>query len=111
LELKSDFYSGYLNINELKDLFYIFVESENNPSNDPILVHQEGGPGASSLVSFIQGSGGPFLLLQDSSKIEYNPLTWTKNASILYIESPAGIGFSPYRVTADKMVYNDMIQS
>ena len=38
LKLMSNAYSGYLSVNEEKDLFYIFVESENDPTTDPILV-------------------------------------------------------------------------
>ena len=107
----SDAYSGYLSVNEEKDLFYIFIESENDPTTDPILVEQQGGPGASSLTSFMMGLNGPLLFIPFSQSIMYNPYAWNKNASILYIESPAGVGFSPYRVTPEKRVYNDMIQS
>lgn len=30
---------------------------------------------------------------------------------MIYLESPAGVGFSPWNIADEKMIYNDMIQS
>lgn len=30
---------------------------------------------------------------------------------MIYLESPAGVGFSPWKIETEKMIYNDMIQS
>jgi carboxypeptidase C (cathepsin A) len=45
-------YSGYLVINETKQLHYVFVESQSDPVNDPVLIWFNGGPGCSSLLAF-----------------------------------------------------------
>jgi len=44
-------YSGFINVDpELgKNLFFWFVESQGNPSTDPLLLWLNGGPGSSSV--------------------------------------------------------------
>jgi carboxypeptidase C (cathepsin A) len=37
---------------------------------------------------------GPVLYDKESQQFKLNDYSWNKNASILYIESPAGVGFS-----------------
>lgn len=43
-------YSGYLTVDETanRNLFYWFVESRGDPSTDPLILWQNGGPGCSS---------------------------------------------------------------
>ncbi|CAI0425508.1 unnamed protein product [Linum tenue] len=59
----SKHYSGYVTINEAtgKKLFYYLVESEGNPSKDPLVLWLNGGPGCSSFNGFVyehEGSAG-----------------------------------------------------
>jgi carboxypeptidase C (cathepsin A) len=54
----SKLYSGYLDtIDESRKLHYVFVESENNPASDPVVLWLNGGPGCSSLLGFLQEIG------------------------------------------------------
>lgn len=103
-------YSGYLTVNANKSLHYIFVESKNDPATDPVMLWFNGGPGCSSLLGFMQ-EHGPWVIEDNSTVVVENPNPWIANASLIYLESPAGVGFSPWRTTKDKMIYNDMIQS
>ena len=38
-------YSGYLNASSVHHLHYVFLESQNDPSTDPVVVWYNGGPG------------------------------------------------------------------
>ena len=44
-------YSGFVNVDPVlgKNLFFWFVESQGNPSTDPLLLWLNGGPGSSSV--------------------------------------------------------------
>uniref|UniRef100_A0A2K6G955 Carboxypeptidase n=1 Tax=Propithecus coquereli TaxID=379532 RepID=A0A2K6G955_PROCO len=69
-------FSGYLKGSGSKRLHYWFVESQKDPENSPVVLWLNGGPGCSSLDGLLT-EHGPFLI-----------------ANMLYLESPAGVGFS-----------------
>ena len=49
-----DMYSGYLDVTATKKLHYWFVESQNDPASDPVVVWMNGGPGCSSMEGMLQ---------------------------------------------------------
>lgn len=86
-------YSGYLKgLNNTK-LHYWFVESQSNPLKDPVQLWMNGGPGCSSLDGMLQ-EHGPFLVNHDGTMLEENTFSWNLHANVLYMEAPAGVGFS-----------------
>ncbi|KAJ4833226.1 Serine carboxypeptidase-like 20 [Turnera subulata] len=96
----SKHYSGYVTIDEShgRRLFYYFVESEGNPSKDPVVLWLNGGPGCSSFDGLIY-ENGPFNFEAaktrgDLPKLHLNPYSWSKVSSVLYLDSPAGVGLS-----------------
>jgi len=98
-----------LDVSATKALHYIFIESQSAPATDPVVIWFNGGPGCSSLLGFMQ-EHGPFVINDNSTEIIQNPYPWTANASMLYIESPAGVGWSVGNTTAD-LKHSDMSQS
>ncbi|MCO5549406.1 hypothetical protein L7F22_002877 [Adiantum nelumboides] len=103
----SQHYAGYVTIEEMvgRNLYYYFVTSSNSPSTDPVLLWMNGGPGCSSFDGFIY-EHGPFSFEMNSTSgglpiLSVNPYSWTKVASIIYLESPVGVGFSYQNVTPD----------
>lgn len=92
----SNHYSGYVSLGG-KHLFYYLVVSEGNPAEDPVVLWLNGGPGCSSFDGFVY-EHGPFNFEQKSKgalpTLHLNPYSWSKVSNILYLDSPAGVGFS-----------------
>ncbi|KAL0460423.1 UNVERIFIED_CONTAM: Serine carboxypeptidase 1 [Sesamum latifolium] len=98
--LPSKHYAGYVTVDEShgKKLFYYFVESEGNPSKDPVVLWLNGGPGCSSFDGFVY-EHGPFNFEAGKPHgslptLHLNPYSWSKVSSIIYLDSPAGVGLS-----------------
>ena len=83
-------------------LHYVFMESWSNPRTDPVAMWMNGGPGSSSMgglftelgpfatsdLSFPHGpTTGPYT-------VQLNNYSWNSKASMIYLEQPAGVGFS-----------------
>jgi serine carboxypeptidase-like clade 1 len=87
-------YSGMLDTeNSLRHLHYMFIPSQNNPDTDPVVLWLNGGPGCSSLLGFIQ-EHGPVVFPDYTPQPVNNKFSWNQFANMLYLESPAGVGFS-----------------
>ncbi|XP_054803617.1 serine carboxypeptidase-like 46 isoform X2 [Prosopis cineraria] len=87
-------YSGYITVdeNQHRALFYYFVEAESEPASKPLVLWLNGGPGCSSVGAGAFVEHGPF---KPSEKVlQRNEYSWNKEANMLYLESPAGVGFS-----------------
>ncbi|KAJ7976577.1 Carboxypeptidase [Quillaja saponaria] len=87
-------FSGYIPVDENKQraLFYYFVEAETNPASKPLLLWLNGGPGCSSIGVGAFTEHGPFIT--NEKTLVKNEYSWNKEANLLYLESPAGVGFS-----------------
>lgn len=95
-------WSGYINIPySTKRIHYLLVESQSDPENDPLLLWYNGGPGCSSMLGFMQ-EHGPFTWANgDSNFTGENPYSWNREANVLYIEQPAGVGYSYFASPED----------
>nr|GEX50097.1 peptidase S10, serine carboxypeptidase, alpha/beta hydrolase fold protein [Tanacetum cinerariifolium] len=90
----------YVGVGEHDDVefFYYFVESQRNPLEDPLLLYLSGGPGVSGLYSFLYQIGPLSFNIENCWKnnitLELNPYSWTKMANMIFVDTPAGVGFS-----------------
>ena len=104
-----EIYSGYLKTDvERHELFYTFTPSQSDPDKDPVLLWLNGGPGCSSLKGFISEIG-PVIYSNSEHRFILNEYAWNKNASVIFIESPAGVGFT--RIANNETYYDDTIQA
>jgi carboxypeptidase C (cathepsin A) len=102
---KGKMYSGMLDTEDpSRRLHYIFIPSQNNPQSDPLVLWLNGGPGCSSLLGFIQ-EHGPVVYPDYIDTLMVNKFSWNKFANIIYLESPAGVGFSVNDIKDDS--YDD----
>nr|KAJ0208285.1 hypothetical protein LSAT_V11C500251640 [Lactuca sativa] len=116
LTLKTKCGLSYIGVGESDDvqLFYYFIESEGNPKNDPLMLWLTGGPGCSALSGLLYEIG-PFTINYANSTLEkpmleINPHSWTKAASIIFLDQPAGSGFS-YAKTPEAYITNDTLST
>lgn len=99
-------YSGYLNATGGRKLHYWFAESERSPKDDPLVLWLNGGPGCSSLAGFLTEQGPFRVSRNDSRTILLNEYRWNQVASVIFLESPAGVGFS-YREGSSDLTTDD----
>lgn len=86
-------FSGYLPVSSTKNIFYIYVESKaSTQASDPLVLWTNGGPGCSGLLGLFT-ENGPWVPQEDGS-VEENPYSWNAHANMLFVEQPAGVGFS-----------------
>ncbi|PIA46403.1 hypothetical protein AQUCO_01500145v1, partial [Aquilegia coerulea] len=97
-----DQYSGYVTVDPTTEraLFYYFVESPENSSTNPLVLWLNGGPGCSSLTGAMEEQG-PFRVNSDGKTLYKNDYAWNNVANVIFLESPAGVGFSYSNTSSD----------
>lgn len=117
--LPSRHFSGFVSNDDDAFLHYYWVFPENvPPETAPVIFWTNGGPGCSSM----EGWGyeiGPFTFLywnttaaegvngyNGTAPFARNPYTWARNAHVVFVENPPGVGFS-YRTDDNDFAIND----
>ncbi|GMY26626.1 serine carboxypeptidase-like 45 [Fagus crenata] len=102
-------YSGYVTVDDKSQraLFYYFAEAEVDPASKPLVLWLNGGPGCSSLGVGAFSENGPFR--PSGEVLVKNEYSWNREANMLYLETPIGVGFSYATNTSSYESVNDKI--
>lgn len=90
-----DQYTGWLDVGP-KHLFFWYFKSETastTPESEPLALWLTGGPGSSSMLGMLQELG-PCLINEHGNGTVYNPYGWNKETALIFVDQPAGVGFS-----------------
>ncbi|OIW14475.1 hypothetical protein TanjilG_19891 [Lupinus angustifolius] len=96
-------YAGYVDIDVKhgRSLFYYFVEADHDPDNKALTLWLNGGPGCSSIGGGAFTELGPFYPKGNGRGLRRNSMSWNRASNLLFIESPAGVGWSYSNTTSD----------
>ncbi|KAJ3370461.1 Cell death protease [Allomyces arbusculus] len=87
-----ELYAGHMRVDD-KNSTEFFMYFERETPSDELVVWLNGGPGASSLFGlFVEN--GPFTINLTTGTPTRNPHGWHRAANLLFLENPAGVGFS-----------------
>mmetsp|Transcript_20642 Transcript_20642/g.30339 ORF Transcript_20642/g.30339 Transcript_20642/m.30339 type:complete len:557 (+) Transcript_20642:44-1714(+) len=102
-------YSGYMSVSgskydtskkHEKNYFFWMFESrhtetvkEGERHTIPLVIWLTGGPGCSSTLALLK-ENGPCTVNEDGSGTELNKFGWNEKAHVLWLDQPAGVGFS-----------------
>ncbi|WOL09813.1 serine carboxypeptidase-like 34 isoform X1 [Canna indica] len=104
-------FAGYVTVNEShgRALFYWFFEATNDAEKKPLLLWLNGGPGCSSIGYGAAEELGPFIMQKGVPELRFNQHSWNKEANLLFLESPVGVGFSYTNTSSDLQALGDKI--
>lgn len=96
-------YSGYVTVDEGagRALFYWLQEAAAEAQPAPLVLWLNGGPGCSSVAYGASEELGAFRIRPDGATLFLNAYRWNRAANILFLDSPAGVGFSYTNTTSD----------
>ncbi|KAL3651892.1 hypothetical protein CASFOL_004894 [Castilleja foliolosa] len=108
-EVRFKQYGGYVTVDRKagRAFYYYFVEAQRSHKTLPLLLWLNGGPGCSSLAYGAMQELGPFRVHSDGKTLYKNKYSWNHAANMLFLESPAGVGFSYSNTTADSVSGGD----
>ncbi|UZJ54092.1 hypothetical protein CBS101457_003412 [Exobasidium rhododendri] len=92
-------YSGYLDIDSDKHLWFAFFESRSrkaavDKTKEPIVMWLNGGPGCSSTTGWLMEKIGPCSIASNGTSVKYNEHSWTNEASVFFLDQPVSVGYS-----------------
>ncbi|XP_007019397.2 PREDICTED: serine carboxypeptidase-like 42 [Theobroma cacao] len=96
-------YAGYVDVDVKagRSLFYYFVEADKDPDKKPLTLWLNGGPGCSSIGGGAFTELGPFYPTGDGRGLRRNSMSWNRASNLLFVESPAGVGWSYSNTSSD----------
>ncbi|KAL9357607.1 hypothetical protein Peur_050860 [Populus x canadensis] len=108
--LVSDDVDGYpVEDLEWEELVYYFLEAKKDPNQKPLALWLNGGPSCSSIGGGAFTELGPFFPRSDGRDLRRNSMSWNREfhlsssaaSNLLFVESPAGVGWSYSNTSSD----------
>ncbi|KAF7028579.1 hypothetical protein CFC21_040473 [Triticum aestivum] len=103
-------YSGYVTVDAAagRALFYWLIEAAvAKPESAPLVLWLNGGPGCSSVGYGASEELGAFRINADGRTLSINPYSWNKMANVLFLDAPAGVGYSYSNSSSDLLAPGD----
>ncbi|TVU18524.1 hypothetical protein EJB05_34629, partial [Eragrostis curvula] len=102
-------YSGYVTVDEPagRALFYWLQEAPAAAQPAPLVLWLNGGPGCSSVAYGASEELGAFRIMPGGAGLSLNKHRWNRAANILFLDSPAGVGYSYTNATSDLYTSGD----
>ncbi|KAB8338843.1 hypothetical protein FH972_021787 [Carpinus fangiana] len=98
-------FTGYSDVAENEHIFWWFFEArEVDPSEAPLTVWINGGPGSSSMIGLFQELGP--CGINSEGKVYDNPYAWNRKSNILFVDQPTTVGLS-YSIPQDGYTVGD----
>lgn len=88
-----DLNASQYDVNGDKNYYFWMFESHNDPSTDPVVLWLTGGPGCASTLALVT-ENGPCKVNSAGDGTIPNPYGWNRNATVIWLDQPAGVGFS-----------------
>lgn len=86
--------AGYFDIDSSTNKHYFYWSaSARDQTTDKVLLWLTGGPGCSSMLALL-GENGPCQINETDGNVYTNPYGWNTNATAIWLDQPAGTGFS-----------------
>jgi serine carboxypeptidase-like clade 2 len=101
------FFAGYVELNPGNFYYYWFFESQNDPTNDPVVLWLNGGPGCAGEWHALEDNG-PIRLDKDLNMF-LNPYSLNLIANVIYLDQPTGTGFSYSQNKDDYQITDNLV--
>jgi cathepsin A (carboxypeptidase C) len=85
-------YTGYLHAGH-RHFYFAYFESRSSPTDDPLVMWINGGPGCSSMTGLLMELG-PCAVNDGGESARKNEDSWINAANIFFLDQPIGVGFS-----------------
>jgi len=76
------------------EYFYWVFPSQQDAENDPVVLWLTGGPGCSGMVAAFHEMGPCKVDKEKKGSTIVNEYSWNKKATMIFVDQPAGVGFS-----------------
>ncbi|KAH1229065.1 Serine carboxypeptidase-like 26 [Glycine max] len=84
-------------------------QAQSEPSKKPLLLWLNGGLGCSSIGYGAVVEIGPLIVNKNGEGLHFNTHSWIREANLLFVESPVGVGFSYTNTSSDLTILEDNI--